>query len=163
MREDQMPSRYMGGLRPVVCSHPPESSARSGSGPGSPGLLARLRERIRYLCTTACVPNRRTCTGRAPPYGITACAIPATSGRSRSSDSPPTSPTNGTCRSKLTGRRCANSLNRPRSPPAPPPTDPTGSAPPPTNSRTRSPSPRRSAHRTHAGAPRRCCRRRRGC
>ena len=36
-------------MRPVVCSQPPESPPRSGSRPGSPGLLTRLRERIRYL------------------------------------------------------------------------------------------------------------------
>lgn len=49
MREDRMLCRYMGAMRPVVCSQPPKSSPRSGSGPGSPGLLACLRERIRYL------------------------------------------------------------------------------------------------------------------
>ncbi len=49
MREVRMLCRYMGAMRPVVCCQPPESSPRSGSGPGSPGLLARLRERIRYL------------------------------------------------------------------------------------------------------------------
>jgi len=35
-------------MRPNVRSQPPESSPLPGSGPGSPGLLARLRERIRY-------------------------------------------------------------------------------------------------------------------
>jgi integron integrase len=49
MREERMLCRYMGAMRPAICSQPPESSPRSGSGPGSPGLLARLRERIRYL------------------------------------------------------------------------------------------------------------------
>jgi len=49
MREERMLCRYMGAMRPAICSQPPESSSRSGSGPGSPGLLARLRERIRYL------------------------------------------------------------------------------------------------------------------
>lgn len=49
MRKDGMPRRYMGAMRPNVCNQPPDSSPRSGSGPGSPGLLARLRERIRYL------------------------------------------------------------------------------------------------------------------
>jgi len=39
----------MCAMRPVVCSQAPESAPRSGSGPGSPRLLARLRERIRYL------------------------------------------------------------------------------------------------------------------
>jgi hypothetical protein len=33
-------------MRPIVFSQAPESSPCSGSGPGSPGLLARLRERI---------------------------------------------------------------------------------------------------------------------
>ncbi|MBX3590046.1 MAG: integron integrase [Burkholderiaceae bacterium] len=36
-------------MRPIVCCQPPQCSPPSGSGPGSPGLLARLRERIRYL------------------------------------------------------------------------------------------------------------------
>lgn len=49
MREDRMLCRYMGAMRPVVCSQLLEPSPRTGSGPGSPGLLARLRERIRYL------------------------------------------------------------------------------------------------------------------
>lgn len=49
MREDRTLCRYMGAMRPNVRSQPPESSPRPGSGPGSPGLLARLRERIRYL------------------------------------------------------------------------------------------------------------------
>jgi len=39
----------MGAMRPVVCPQSPEAPPRSGNGPGSPGLLARLRERIRYL------------------------------------------------------------------------------------------------------------------
>lgn len=34
---------------PTVCSQPPDSSPRPGIDPGSPGLLARLREHIRYL------------------------------------------------------------------------------------------------------------------
>lgn len=49
MCEDRMLCRYMGAMRPVDCSQPLEASPRYGSGPGSPGLLARLRERIRYL------------------------------------------------------------------------------------------------------------------
>lgn len=49
MREDRMLCRYTGTMRPVVCSQPPQSSPPTGSGQGSPGLLARLRERIRYL------------------------------------------------------------------------------------------------------------------
>lgn len=36
-------------MRRIVCSQPPESSPRSGCGPGSPGLFARLRERTRYV------------------------------------------------------------------------------------------------------------------
>src|SRR5690606_5222644 len=49
MRADPMVCRCMGAMRPIVCSQLPQSSPPSGSGPGSPGLLARLRERIRYL------------------------------------------------------------------------------------------------------------------
>lgn len=49
MREGRMLCRYMGAMRPIVCSQPPQSSPPTGSGQGSPGLLARLRERIRYL------------------------------------------------------------------------------------------------------------------
>ena len=49
MRADPIVCRYMGAMRPVVCSQLPQSSPPSGSSPGSPGLLARLRERIRYL------------------------------------------------------------------------------------------------------------------